>query len=328
MSDIVVIGAGAYGTALAVHWSKNNKAVTLVTKTKEQADLLLTEQENKKYLKGISLHGVSITNELSIIKQAKIVVLAIPSQEYVGFLPLIQSYVEKGCLVVIASKGIDVASTRFLSDIVKEHLSNSIAVWSGPQFAFEVASLLPSAVTLACQNHNALSALIDNLSTPILRIYPTTDVLSVELSGALKNVIAIACGIARGKNLGENAIAALMTRGLSEICRLGLKMGGCLETFLGLSGMGDLVLTCSSLTSRNTQFGMQLAQSSDINSLILNPHLLAEGIFSVKAAYHLSKKYNVYMPITTAIYHLLYEQIPLERVILDLLSTKTHPESE
>ncbi|CAO5678144.1 MAG: Glycerol-3-phosphate dehydrogenase [NAD(P)+] [Holosporales bacterium] len=328
MSDIVVVGAGAYGTALAIHWRSFKKSVTLITKTKNQASDILKTNKNEKYLSGISLNGLAVTHCLESLRQAKIIVLAIPSQLYKNYLIKIKDLICKDAYIVIASKGIDVTHVCFLSDLVKAHFKNSFAIWSGPQFALEVASLLPSAVTLASSDEKALTYLTKTLSTERLKVYPTNDVLSVELSGALKNVIAIACGMARGKKLGENAIAALMTRGLSEIRRLGIKMGGSLETFLGLSCMGDLVLTCSSTTSRNTQFGMKVANTQNLKSLMESDHPLAEGIFTAKAAMALSNKYRVYMPITRSVYRVLYEDAALDDVVLELLSTKTHSENE
>jgi glycerol-3-phosphate dehydrogenase (NAD(P)+) len=323
--EIVVIGAGSYGTALALHWHKKQKRVTLVTRTKEKADHLISTQKNESALKDISLQNLSITSSLDACKQASIVVLAIPSQAYETSLLTLKKFINPSAHIVIASKGLDIKTGRFLSDLVCDHLKNEFAIWSGPQFAHEVAKLLPSAVTLASSQENILKDLIEHLSTDVLRIYPSQNIISVQIAGALKNVIAIACGIARGLNLGENAIAALQTRGLAEIRRLGHKMGGDVETFLGLCGVGDLVLTCSSLASRNTQLGMRLAHE-DPKNLLKSPHSLAEGIYAVQAAYRLSIKHDVYMPISKSIYRLLYENDTIENLISSLLEKPTDKE--
>jgi glycerol-3-phosphate dehydrogenase (NAD(P)+) len=199
--DIVVLGAGSYGTALSLHWHKMQKSVALIPRLSEQADSITKDQENKRYLDGINLNGLPVVFDYSLCLNAKVIVIAIPSQEYRNFLPKIVPFIDKESTIVIASKGIDIKTNSFLKDVVGEFCANNVAIWSGPQFAKEVANLLPSAVTLASDNKDVLEKLVPLLSTHTLRVYPTEDVISVQLSGALKNVIALACGIARGKNL-------------------------------------------------------------------------------------------------------------------------------
>lgn len=295
---IVVIGAGAYGSALAIHWAKHGKSVTLLTRSKQKTEL----------------NNIHITQDMSVLKDANVIFFAIPAQSISPYIKSIS--IPTGANIVIGAKGIDLESGCFLSQIVARHTTQSVSVWSGPHFASEVAQDLPSAVTLASDHFETAQRLGQFLSTPRLKVYPSSDVLAVELCGALKNVIAIACGVARGLNLGENAIAALVTRGLAEIRRLGLALGAQNDSFFELACIGDLMLTCSSLTSRNCAFGYALAQGH-----IFNNATLVEGYHTTKAAYELSKKMNVYMPITHAVYDVLYNNADLQTVVKKLLTT-------
>lgn len=310
---IVVIGAGAYGTALAVHWAHHQKDVALLTYSVEQACTLLKDHENVKRLAGIPLTGVIVTGDKSIIKKANIVVFTLPAQMYRSYCKELDfSFLGQ---IVIGSKGLDQATGGFLSDVIKDYTQKDIAIWSGPQFAHELARDLPSAVTLACSNLSIAQSLQARLTTPSLKIYPSTDVLAAELCGALKNVIAIACGIAKGRELGENAIAAIITRGLAEMRRLGKNLGAHDESFFELACIGDLMLTCTSLTSRNCSFGYHLGKNIKIDSSIL-----IEGCHTVKAAFNLSQKHQVYMPITAALHDIIYNKKDVDICISQLLS--------
>ncbi|CAO5678349.1 MAG: Glycerol-3-phosphate dehydrogenase [NAD(P)+] [Holosporales bacterium] len=309
---IVIIGAGAYGTALAVHWAHHLKNVTLLTHSREQAATLLTDQENKKRLPGIRLTGLEITSDKSCLNAADIVFFALPAQAYKPYCDTLDFSFAAD--MIIGSKGIDLTTGQFLSDLLKNYTSRNISVWSGPQFAHEVAQNKPSAVTLASSDILISKKQAHQLATPMLKVYPSADVLAVELCGALKNVIAIACGIAKGRDLGENAIAALVTRGLAEMRRLGKALGAQDESFFELACIGDLMLTCSSLTSRNCSFGYALGKNNTHDACTL-----VEGSHTVKAAYDMAQKFNVYMPITTALYNILYHKKDIDRVIKDLL---------
>ncbi|CAO4837660.1 MAG: Glycerol-3-phosphate dehydrogenase [NAD(P)+] [Holosporales bacterium] len=309
---IVIIGAGAYGTALAVHWAHHLKDVVLLAHSIDQACILSLDQENKKRLPDVRLAGVQITADKKCLYDADIVFFALPAQTYRAYCDTLDFSFSGD--IIIGSKGIDLETGRFLSDLLKDYTLRHISVWSGPQFAREVAHNKPSAVTLACSDLGLAKSLANQLATPLLKIYPSTDVLAVELCGALKNVIAIACGIAKGRDLGENAIAALVTRGLAEMRRLGNVLGTQDESFFELACIGDLMLTCSSLTSRNCSFGYALGKKNAYDACTL-----VEGSHTVKAAYDMAQKFNVYMPITTALYNILYHKKDIDRVIKDLL---------
>lgn len=321
---IVVYGAGAYGTALAVNLHKSGKKVTLLSCRNEHAHNLLTQNENELYLKGVALDGLTIESSLDALSKASLVLLAMPAQAYVDTIPNLKPYFLPETPLVICSKGIGIKDGKLLHETVSGLVPNPIAALSGPHFAREVAELKPSAVTLACTDLKLCHKIIEKLSTPSIRLYGTDDIVSVQLAGALKNVIAIACGIARGLDFGENAIAALITRGLSEIRRLGLKMGGKSETFLGLSGIGDLTLTCSSLTSRNTTFGMDLAKGLDP----MAKNKTVEGYHTTLAAYTLKQKLEVRMPIVQAVYDMLYEGKPIKDVLSNMLAHAAPLEQE
>lgn len=314
---IVIIGAGSYGTALACHWAKFNKDVTILTR----------QNPEEIYKKNSELKNVIISTDKNILKGAACIFMAIPSQTYRSYIKELIPYLEKNIPVIIASKGLEQKTQCFLSEILENEIKNSILIWSGPQFASQIAQHLPSGVTLGCLDSELAAFIVTLLSTPYLRIYPSYDIKGIQLTGALKNIIAIACGITRGKGMGGNAIAAIMTRGLAEIRRLGLAMGAQVETFLGLSSVGDLFLTCFSEESRNTAFGIEIGQEKNIEDLLKRSHPLVEGVYTVEAAYKLSRKYNVYMPISTAIYKLLYLNEDIDMLIHEVLLTSTQWEN-
>lgn len=314
---IVIIGAGSYGTALACHWSKFNKTVEILTR----------QNPDEIYEKRTDLKNICITRDKNILKNAACIFMAIPSQTYRSYIKELIPFIDKETPVVIASKGLEQKTQCFLSEILANEIKNSIIIWSGPQFASEILQHMPSGVTLGCLDSELAAFIVTLLSTPYLRIYPSYDLKGIQLTGALKNVIAIACGIARGKGMGSNTTATILTRGLAEIRRLGLAMGAQVETFLGLSSVGDLFLTCSSMESRNTAFGVEIGQEKNIETLLKRSTPLVEGIYTVEAAYKLGRKYNIYMPISTAIYKLLYLNEDLDTLIHEVLLTSTQWEN-
>lgn len=316
---IVIVGAGSYGTALACHWAKFNKNITLLTKQTPE-DVYLRKPILKK--------KVVITQNKETIQDAECLIIAVPTQRYRNYVEEIKDFIPQEIPVIIASKGLEQKTQYFLSDVLAEYIKNPILIWSGPQFAVELEQHLPSAVTLGCLDSELASFIVTLLSTPYLRIYPSYDLKGIQLTGALKNIIAIACGIAQGKKMGENATAAIMTRGLAEIRRLGLALGCQVETFLGLSSVGDLFLTCSSRKSRNTMFGIHIGEGQNIQTLLNTKHSpLVEGYYTTEAVYKLSRKYDVHMPISTAVYKLLYLNDDLDTLIHEVLLTSTQWEN-
>jgi glycerol-3-phosphate dehydrogenase (NAD(P)+) len=244
----------------------------------------------------------------------------------------LQPYIPAHVPLVLCAKGILFDASRgestFPAQVLASILPNPVALLSGPNFAADVAKGLPTATTLACVDATLACNLGEALRSPHLRVYLTQDVTGVQIAGALKNPLAIACGLAHSLGLGENAKAALITRGLAEIRRLGMVLGGQLETFLGLAGVGDLVLTCSSTQSRNFRFGVALGQAEPIERAMESVGGVVEGFYTTQAAYYVAAQHNVHMPITQCLYHILYDQAPLSSAIEGLMQQLSAWESD
>ncbi|SHN55108.1 NAD(P)H-dependent glycerol-3-phosphate dehydrogenase [Desulfovibrio litoralis] len=312
---IAVIGGGSWGTALAQLCAKNGHNVWLWVRNASLAKEMNAKRENTRYLPGFKLAdnlNISSTLEASL-KGAELIVYVSPSQVLKVFLPELLRLVSADCPVVVASKGIDLKTLKPLSVLSFElvpSVRQRYAVLSGPSFAYEVMCGLPTAVSLACENTELGSKLREVFSNQSFRVYSSTDVLGVELGGALKNIIAIASGISDGLEFGYNARAALITRGLAEITRLGEKMGAKSNTFMGLSGIGDLMLTCTGDLSRNRQVGLRLAKGQDLEQIEREMTNLAEGIKTTEATFSLAKQLDVEMPITQAVYSVIHDKVP------------------
>lgn len=317
---IVVFGSGAYGTALALNFHLSQKKVVLLPSRLEDAHALIESKKNDAYLPGVPLGSLPIAKDYSALSNASVVLLVVPTNAFEILIPVIKPYLHKDTPLIICAKGVLSEKPFLLSAYIERTLENPIGIWSGPHFAREAAQQVFSALTLACKDHALCEDLIHRLSTESMRLYGTPDITSVQIAGSLKNVVAIACGIARGLGYGENTIAALITRGLSEIKRLAVAMGGDAETLLGLCGVGDLTLTCNSLTSRNTSLGVAIAKGGKIEDILSDLNSVAEGYYTTKAAYELTKKYTVRMPIVHFIYEILYEQKDLDKALHALLS--------
>ena len=317
---IVVFGAGAYGTALALNFHLSQKNVVLLPGRAHEANDLMTSTQNDAYLPGVPLGGLPIAKDYSVLSNASVVLLVVPTKAFREIIPAITPYLKKETPIIVCAKGILPEAPFLLSDFIEKNLDNPIGVWSGPHFAKEAAQQVFSALSLACKDKPLCQSLIHHLSTESMRLYGTTDITSVQLAGSLKNVIAIACGVARGLGYGENTIAALITRGLSEMKRLTIAMGGEADTLLGLCGVGDLTLTCSSLSSRNTSLGFAIAKGEKIETILGNLNSVAEGYYTTKSAYALKEQYNVRMPIVQFVYDILYEKSGLNDALQRLLS--------
>lgn len=314
---IAVLGAGAFGSAIAVTLAKNRSQVYLWTRTKKHANDLEQQLENKKYLKSVRFPETLIpTNDLSLAcRSSKAILLCIPTQNIYKFFSKNHSLLPK-IPIVLCSKGIHEATSLLQSDIVKKFLpSNKIGVLTGPSFASEIARGLPTALTLACENQTLRQKLQNLIATPTLRIYSSNDIIGAQLGGSLKNIIAIACGMAKGAKLGESARIALMTRGFAEIVRLGTAMGSDPNTFYGLSGLGDLALTCNSTLSRNFCLGLNYSKNS-----INVPSLTIEGIKTASAAHKLAKILNIEVPIIKSVDLILKNKLTVKTAMVDLLS--------
>jgi len=329
--NISVIGAGGWGTTLSLILNERHNRVILFEFFKDYAAELIKKRENIKFLKGIKIPDeILITDNLKLaIEDSEIVVLAVPSHFMRNILTKIKKFNYYNKLFISVTKGIEQSSLLTMSQIIKKIIKDiDIAVLSGPSIAVEVARKVPTTVVVAAEKINVAEKAQLIFFTNYFRVYTCKDVLGVELGGALKNVIAIAAGVLDGMGIGDNTKAALVTRGLAEIKRLGIKMGANENTFSGLSGLGDLVVTCSSRYSRNRMVGEELGKGKKIKDILKNMEMVAEGVKTTLSAYKLSKKYKVEMPITTEIYNVLYKNKSIYQSIVDLMSRSPKSEKE
>lgn len=323
---IVIIGAGAWGTALAQAMSRGDHKISLVAQTPAHAHELNHHQENKMYFPGIPLDSkIEFTHEVEILKSADTILWVIPTQYTSQLLKEIKDFIPSHIPIVICSKGIDcshfpVTKESLLSVIISKLINNPLAVLSGPNFAKEIAQGLPAAATLAAPTLEQAEGLIKTLTTPLFPLYPSDDIIGVQIAGAIKNVIAIANGILLGRELGQNAQAVLLSRGLQEIKNLGLAMGAKAETFFSLAGMGDFILTCTSTQSRNTSVGAALGQGQTLDDFLASRNSVSEGVYTAKAVHSLATYYQVNMPVCEAVYQLLEKKISVDETLEFLLN--------
>lgn len=319
---IAVLGSGGWGSAISSLLASNGHNVYLWSRRKDACLSLIKYHENKEYLPGVildkSIHFSCDLNEC--ISESEITVLAVPSKSIRETSRLICPLIKKGQIILNISKGIEQGSGKRMSEVIKEEIPQAeIAVMSGPSHAEEVARKLATANVTAAENPSVCALIQEVFMNSYFRVYTSEDMAGVEIGGALKNVIALAAGIAAGLKCGDNAAAALMTRGIAEISNLGVKMGAKRETFSGLSGIGDLIVTCMSTHSRNRTCGVLIGQGMDTKSAIEKVHMVVEGYVTCLSAYQLSKKYNVTMPICECTYSILYENMPAAKAISMLM---------
>ncbi|BCS88559.1 NAD(P)H-dependent glycerol-3-phosphate dehydrogenase [Pseudodesulfovibrio sediminis] len=322
---VAVLGAGAWGTTLANMLAKNGVETVLWAREAEVADEIRATRENKTFLPGFTLSDKLDVESDPAIAFAGVdyFLLVIPSQFIRPALESFKDVLPDNPVIVCASKGIELNSLLPMSKVVAEALEGKrprYASMSGPSFAAEVSADMPTSVALGCEDHELGRELQEAFSNPYFRVYYTPDYRGVELGGAVKNVIAIAAGMADGLQFGHDARAALITRGLAELSRLGMAMGGQERTFMGLSGMGDLVLTCTGDLSRNRQVGLRLGQGAKLDEIIGEMKAVAEGVKTTKALHDLAKKLNVDLPITEEVYAILYEDKDPATATRDLMS--------
>ena len=325
MRRIGILGAGAWGTALAAAARRAGREVVLWTRNPDLAAHLNAAHENPDYLPGVALDpAIHATADLDAAAQCEALLLAVPAQRLrwigTGLAPLVPEG-SAGPPLVICAKGIEQGTGALMSEVVDDVLpGRSLAVLSGPTFAAEVGRGLPTAVTLAARDEALGAALVSALGSASFRPYRSRDPLGAQLGGALKNVIAIACGIVSGRAMGDNARAALITRGLAEIMRLGITMGARRETLMGLSGLGDLTLTCTSTLSRNYSLGCALGEGQALEAIMGARRSVAEGVFSASAAVQLAARHGVEMPIAQALDGILNRNAAIDDAIQGLLA--------
>ena len=331
MANISVIGSGGWGTALATMCANNNHNVTLWSVFPEEIETLKRDGENKKLLSGVKIpESVFMTSSLKEIPKTDVYVLAVPSFATRSTAKLLSEILKPGDIICNIAKGLEESSLKRLSEVISEELPFcKIAVMSGPSHAEEVARGIPTTNVVGSNDINVAKYLQDIFMNETFRIYTSEDIIGMELGGSLKNVIALAAGVCDGMGLGDNTKAALMTRGIAEMVRLGVAMGAKAETFTGLTGFGDLIVTCTSMHSRNRRCGILIGKGKTAKEAIEEVGMTVEGYKTSSAAYHLCQKVNADMPIITEIYKVLYEDKPAKEAIFDLMTrTKKHEAEE
>ena len=327
---ITVIGAGAWGTALALHFALHNHQVAIWARNTEQLAAMQADRENKRYLPGFKLPDnltahTDLAAALEGSEMVKVVTCVAGLRESVE---LVKQHGAGHLPVVTACKGFELDTGLLTFQVVQEVLpdNDKIGVLSGPSFAQELAKQLPCAVVLASENEPWLNQMVQELNTPVMRLYANTDVIGVAVGGAVKNVMAIATGLADGLECGLNARAALVTRGLAEITRLAVAMGAQPKTMMGLAGVGDLILTCTGALSRNRKVGLGLAEGKELHQVLREIGHVAEGVPTIDEVFDAACRYQIDMPITQILYQLVRKELPVEEVMGRLMMREAKSE--
>ena len=333
MSKVTVLGCGSWGTALAIVLAQKGQPVTMWCRREEQAAEMNNEHENKKYLPGVTLpEGIHVTNDVAdALNDTDFVVLAVPSQTLRDNLNNIKEYLPEKAVLINTAKGLEVGSNLRLSQVTNEVIPGSIdryVALYGPSHAEEVGREIPTAVVSCSQNIQVAEAVQDLFMAPTFRVYTNNDLIGTEIGGAIKNIIAIATGIAIGMGLGDNTQAALLTRGMAEISRFGVKLGADPMTFAGLTGIGDLVVTCTSRHSRNHRCGLALGQGKKLDEILNDMGMVVEGVKTTKATVELARELGISMPIAEEMYKVLFEDFPVQQAVSELMGRNKKSERE
>lgn len=327
---LALLGAGSWGTALAILAARNGCQTLLWGHSPEHIEILTQQRQNQRYLPGIPFpERLEVTADLvEVAAFSSVLLVCVPSHAFKSTLLKLKPYLPEHVQIAWATKGFNPDGGSLLHDIVADIFSvqTPAAIISGPSFATEVAADLPTAITIASFQTDFADLLADILHSAHFRTYTSTDVIGVEVGGAVKNVLAIAAGIADGLNLGANTRAALITRGLTEVIRLGLQLGGKQETFMGLAGLGDLILTCTDNQSRNRRLGIALGQGKSLVQAMQDIGQEIEGVSAAKEIFLLARKYAIDMPITDQTYKVLYEGLAPKLAVENLLARELKPE--
>lgn len=330
---ISILGGGSWGTALGILLAKkdSNNYISIWMRDKKQIKDIRLYKENRKYLPGVRIpNNICVEENIkNSIKDSEIILLSIPSHSIRKVLESIKDYIKEDQIIVNVAKGIENNTLERVSEIVNTILpNNDYVVLSGPSHAEEVALDIPTTVVSSSKNIKVAEKIQDIFMTPKFRVYTNLDVVGVELGGALKNIIALAAGISDGLGYGDNTKAALMTRGIFEIAKLGIALGAKESTFFGLAGVGDLIVTCTSVHSRNRKAGLLIGEGNSIDKSIKEVGMVVEGIKTTKSAYLLAKKHNINMPITEELYKVLYEGANVKSSVDKLMSRSKKYEME
>lgn len=330
MANISILGAGGFGVALAVMISGEGHRVSLWSAFENEIQQLKNDGEHKKLLPNIPISkDIVLTTDLNIVKSADLVIIAVPSSVVGKVAESLVSIIPQKTVICNVAKGLEQDTLTTLSEVISKKLpNNDVVVLSGPSHAEEVAKKIPTTVVVSSKNMESAFFVQDLLMNDYFRIYTNSDTLGVELGGALKNIIALCAGVCDGMELGDNTKAALMTRGLAEIARLGVKMGAKKQTFAGLSGVGDLIVTCTSMHSRNRRAGILLGQGFNAEQVLEKIAMTVEGISATKAAFALSQKYDVQMPIVKSVYKVIFENQDIKQMVKNLMTRPKNSEQE
>ncbi|WP_138416940.1 NAD(P)H-dependent glycerol-3-phosphate dehydrogenase [Aquibacillus sediminis] len=334
MEKIAVLGAGSWGTALALVLADNGHEVRLWTHNQTHADEINHERENTRYLPGVSIPDqIQVNNDLKrVVRGVSTVVLVVPTKAIRDVCNQLAEALDHKVTLIHGTKGIEPKTFKRVSEIIDEELSNKfyeeVVVLSGPSHAEEVSKRQPTTITASSLNMNEAEKAQDIFINEHFRVYTSPDMVGVELGGALKNIIALGAGISDGLAYGDNAKAALITRGLAEIARLGASMGANPLTFIGLAGVGDLIVTCTSIHSRNWKAGNLLGKGNNLDEVLEQMGMVVEGVRTTKAAYEFSQKQGIEMPITSGIYQILFEEEKPKDVVDQLMSRLRRHEME
>ena len=330
MAKISVLGCGGWGSAVAIMLSRYGHNVNLWSKFENEIEALKKDREHKKLLPGIIFpENINLTTDISCVKDSEFVVLAVPSFAVRSLCESLIGHITDDCVVVNIAKGLEEDTLYRLSQVIKEVLDpKKFAILLGPSHAEEVARKIPTAVVVISEDEQVAQCVQDTFMNETFRIYTSTDMIGAELGSAIKNIIALCAGICDGMGYGDNTKAALMTRGIAEMARLGVALGGRIETFAGLTGIGDLIVTCTSMHSRNRRAGILIGQGKTVSQALEEVNMVVEGYRTTKAVYELSKKVDVEMPITSQAYRVLYQDKDPKAAINELMTRSKKHEVE
>lgn len=326
-----IIGAGSWGSAMGIALAGKGYVIDIWDRDSELINIMRINRENKKYLSGVTLpNNIKCVDSINeCVEDKEILIIAVPSHAVRPVFESIKNLINKGQVLVSLAKGIENGTLKRISEVIEELCpDNRIAVLSGPSHAEEVSRGIPTTVVVSAKAKETAQFVQDALSTTRLRIYTNPDIIGVELGGAVKNIIALAAGITDGLGYGDNTKAALMTRGIAEITRLGVAMGAKPLTFAGLSGIGDLIVTCTSMHSRNRRAGILIGQGKSVSEAVKEVNMVVEGINTTKSTYELAKKIGVEMPITRELYLTLFADKDPREALNDLMLREQKHEME
>ncbi|MBQ6820132.1 MAG: NAD(P)H-dependent glycerol-3-phosphate dehydrogenase [Clostridium sp.] len=322
MNNVAFLGGGSFGTALAILLANKGNKVRIYDRDKSVVEDINNNRKNDKYIKELNIpKNVTAYNDIDdVLSEARYVVLAVPSHVIRLISKSLKNKINKDVIIISIAKGIEEGSNLRLSEVIEEELpNNKIVILSGPSHAEEVAFNIPTTVTVSSKDENISEEVQDLFITENFRVYTNNDLVGVEIGGAVKNIIALAAGVCDGIGYGDNSKAALMTRGMAEIVRVGMKLGGKPETFFGLTGMGDLIVTCTSPHSRNRRAGFLIGKGESAEEAINDVGMVVEGIKACKAFYQLKEKLNVEMPITDILYKIVFENKDPKEAVRELM---------